>query len=110
LGRENYNLAAMKKEKLFFSIFLMIVLTLVNSSSLHVFAHDQNADDDCIEDCTVCDIAFEIQFDDYVPSDIQNIASVTVFITYEKQNSYKSVAVTSAINSHLFCRPPPTFI
>lgn len=100
----------MKKERLLFSIFFMVLLTFVNASPLHVFSHQQNADDDCIENCTICDVAFEIQLDDYLPCHIQNLKFTSSLVINEPQKDYQEVIVIANTDNNLFCRPPPTLI
>lgn len=99
----------MKRSFSTFIALLLFTLMFFKVSSFHAYTHDSSDTSDEIENCNICELAAEIQDNEFV------VATQIVFTTpllttntYEPVSSYDLVLSSSFLRSNFFGRPPPT--
>lgn len=97
----------MGRKRQFITLFLFAILVVANTSSWHIFSHDDGSTAN-IENCSFCQLAVltqEFEFD-------QPAVEVAPGSLYEEVSTpaiqeYSPVWTPSPIPSSLFSRPPP---
>ena len=97
----------MKKGKAVFAILFLALMTLINGSGLHVFAHD-NHEKECVEHCSICELAFDLQSETFLATEITSYEMTLFAYPNAKQMNFTSPAVGIKHDGNLFSRPPPT--
>ena len=100
----------MKKERVVFAILFLVLMVLFNTASLHIFMHDHHEDDNCVEQCIICDVALEMQSENFLPLHITQLNVALAPVVFEKQIGHRQEIVTTNTNGHPFCRPPPCLL
>jgi len=97
----------MGKRNSFLSIFFFAALMLIKVCAFHVFTH-QDADEDSIEHCSICDFATENQ-------QMEFSANSETSLVQKPLNTFNTLEIgydnlffdTSLPDCTLFSRPPP---
>lgn len=97
----------MQRQKAVFSSILLALMVLINTASLHVFAHDHHTEDDCANSCVICDFAVEMQTEGFFLAEQTPIEISVETTSHSSQLNFNELELTKVFNGSLFCRPPP---